>query len=300
MDDNDSSNIASQYNVIDTAAVRRKVARRVLPLIFLLYIAAYLDRANAGFAKLAMAGDLKFSDAVFGYGFGIFFVGYLFLEIPGALLVERWSARKWFSRILISWGIVSALTGFVKTPGQFYAARFVLGVAEAGLFPGIIVYFTHWFTSRDRARALSGLIMAVPFSRLPLRPVVRSQRRAKMARRRGNGIHSGLPRRQQCSRSAGLDGRGMALPDRGERIFLALPFLGFAHTHARRIGRRRCNRIDQHVRQFRRLPRQPKCGLPQVSRLRRSRLPAHAGRLLHHRSGHCCNGSRSAQHNSRS
>ena len=145
-------------------ALRRKVAWRVLPFVFLLYIVAYLDRANAGFAKLAMADDLKFSDEVFGLGFGIFFIGYLILEIPGALLVERWSARKWFARILISWGFCSALTAFVKTPMQFYVARFLLGVAEAGFFPGIIVYFTHWFVSRDRARALSGLVMAVPFS----------------------------------------------------------------------------------------------------------------------------------------
>ena len=101
---------------------------------------------------------------LFGLGIGIFFIGYLILEIPGALLVERWSARKWFARILISWGLVSALTAFVKTPLQFYLARFFLGVAEAGFFPGIIVYFTHWFTSGDRARALSGLIIAVPFS----------------------------------------------------------------------------------------------------------------------------------------
>lgn len=145
-------------------ALRRKVAWRVLPLVFLLYIVAYLDRANVGFAKLRMAGDLKFSEEVFGLGMGIFFIGYLILEIPGALLVERWSARKWFARILISWGFISALTAFVQTPMQFYVARFLLGVAEAGFFPGIIVYFTHWFASRDRARALSGLVMAVPFS----------------------------------------------------------------------------------------------------------------------------------------
>jgi ACS family tartrate transporter-like MFS transporter len=149
---------------IDPQALRRKVAWRILPFIFLLYIVAYLDRANVGFAKLAMADELKFSEAVFGFGFGIFFIGYLILEIPGALLVERWSARKWFARILISWGFVSALTAFVKTPMQFYIARFLLGVAEAGFFPGIIVYFTHWFPSRDRGRALSGLVMAVPFS----------------------------------------------------------------------------------------------------------------------------------------
>ncbi len=149
---------------VDFSAVRRKVAWRVLPLVFLLYIVAYLDRANVGFAKLRMANDLKFSEEVFGLGIGIFFIGYLILEIPGALLVERWSARKWFARILISWGFISALTAFVRTPTEFYIARFLLGVAEAGFFPGIIVYFTHWFTNQDRARALSGLVMGVPFS----------------------------------------------------------------------------------------------------------------------------------------
>jgi ACS family tartrate transporter-like MFS transporter len=111
-----------------------------------------------------MQDELKFSDEVFGFGFGIFFLGYLVLEIPGALIVERWSARKWFARILISWGFISAATAFVRTPTQFYIARFLLGVAEAGFFPGLIVYFSHWFLAADRARALSGLILAVPFS----------------------------------------------------------------------------------------------------------------------------------------
>ncbi|MCL5096857.1 MAG: MFS transporter [Candidatus Omnitrophica bacterium] len=143
---------------------RRKIAWRILPFVFGLYIVAYLDRANVSFAKLAMAKDLKFSEEVFGTGFGIFFIGYLFLEIPGALLVERWSARKWFARILVTWGICATLIALVRTPSQFYWARFLLGVAEAGFFPGIIVYFTHWFAGRDRARALSGLLVAVPFS----------------------------------------------------------------------------------------------------------------------------------------
>ena len=125
---------------------------------------AYLDRANVAFAKLRMASDLKFSEEVFGLGIGIFFIGYLTLEIPGALIVERWSARKWFTRILITWGFISAATAFVQTPFQFYSVRFLLGVAEAGFFPGIIVYFTHWFPSHLRARAMSGLIIAVPFS----------------------------------------------------------------------------------------------------------------------------------------
>ena len=149
---------------VDPVALRHKVAWRVLPLVFVLYIVSYLDRANVGFAKLRMSHDLHFSESVFGFGIGIFFVGYLFLEIPGALLVERWSARKWFARILITWGFISAATAFVTTPAEFYAARCLLGVAEAGFFPGLIVYFTHWFTAQDRTRALSGLVMAVPFS----------------------------------------------------------------------------------------------------------------------------------------
>jgi ACS family tartrate transporter-like MFS transporter len=153
-----------QLGVEAVAALRRKVWWRILPLVILLYLAAYLDRANVGFAKLRMASDLNFSEEVFGLGIGIFFLGYLILEIPGALLVERWSARKWFARILITWGLLSAATAFVRTPMEFYVARFLLGVAEAGFFPGIIVYFTHWFPMRDRGRAMSGLIVAVPFS----------------------------------------------------------------------------------------------------------------------------------------
>jgi len=146
------------------AALRRKVAWRILPFTILLYLVAYLDRANVGFAKLRMARDLNFSEEVFGFGIGIFFIGYLLLEIPGALLVERWSARKWFARILITWGFLSAATAFVTTPAQFNTVRFLLGVAEAGFFPGIVVYFTHWFPMQDRARAMAAFIVAVPFS----------------------------------------------------------------------------------------------------------------------------------------
>lgn len=149
---------------LDVPLLRRKVAWRIFPLVVVLYIVSYLDRANVAFAKLRMAEALGFSEEVFGFGIGVFFIGYLFLEIPGALLVERWSARKWFSRILFTWGFISAAMAFVKTPTQFYWVRFLLGVAEAGFFPGIIVYFTHWFVQRDRSRALSGLIVAVPLS----------------------------------------------------------------------------------------------------------------------------------------
>jgi ACS family tartrate transporter-like MFS transporter len=156
---------------IDVPALRRKVAWRILPLVIVLYLVAYLDRANVAFAKLRMGRDLGFSEGVFGFGIGVFFIGYLFLEIPGALLVERWSARKWFSRILITWGLISAGMAFVKTPGQFYWARFLLGVAEAGFFPGIIVHFSHWFVQRERSRALSWLLVAVPFSMAAGAPV---------------------------------------------------------------------------------------------------------------------------------
>ena len=146
--------------------VRRKVAWRIVPLVFVLYLIAYLDRANVGFAKLRMKDSLDwFTEDVFGLGSGLFFFsGYLLLEIPGALLVEHWSARKWFTRILITWGICSMGMAFVNSPTQFYVGRFLLGLAEAGFFPGVIVYFTHWFPRADRSRALSGLVFGVPIS----------------------------------------------------------------------------------------------------------------------------------------
>jgi len=125
----DSNNPLPVDSAIDPVALRRKVAWRVLPLVILLYIISYLDRANVAFAKLRMGEALGFSEDVFGFGIGVFFIGYLFLEIPGALLVERWSARKWFARILITWGFISAAMAFVHTPSQFYWARFFLGVA---------------------------------------------------------------------------------------------------------------------------------------------------------------------------
>ncbi len=142
---------------------RAKAYIRLLPLLFLCYAIAYVDRINVALAKLRMTEDLAgFDNAVIGFGVGIFFWGYLLLEIPGTLLVERWSARKWFCRIMVSWGIVAALTAFVKTPWQFYGVRVLLGVAEAGFFPGVIVYLTHWFPQRDRAKALSWFFIATP------------------------------------------------------------------------------------------------------------------------------------------
>jgi MFS transporter, ACS family, tartrate transporter len=146
---------------------RRKAYRRIIPLVFASYVIAYIDRANVAIAKLNMVRDLPwFTDAVYAVGAGLFFVGYFILEIPGTLLVEKWSARKWIGRIMISWGLVAALTGFVGTPGQFYGARLLLGLAEAGFFPGVIVYFTHWFPARDRAHALAQFFIAAPLAQI--------------------------------------------------------------------------------------------------------------------------------------
>jgi ACS family tartrate transporter-like MFS transporter len=150
---------------------RRRVSLRLLPFLFLLYIVAYLDRANVAFAKISLERDLGFAANVFGFGAGIFFVGYFILEIPGALIVERFGARRWMARILVTWGIAASLVGLVRTPAQFYAARFFLGLAEAGFFPGLLVYLTHWFPERDRARALAGFITAIPVSLMAGAPI---------------------------------------------------------------------------------------------------------------------------------
>ena len=157
--------IDSAVSALDRA--RRKAYWRLLPLLFVCYVIAYVDRANVSIAKLTMTRDLPgFDNAVIGLGAGMFFLGYFLLEIPGTLLVERWSARKWISRIMITWGIMAALTALVKTPSQFYGVRFFLGLAEAGFFPGIIVYLTHWFPGRDRAKALAWFLVATPFAQI--------------------------------------------------------------------------------------------------------------------------------------
>jgi ACS family tartrate transporter-like MFS transporter len=150
---------------------RKRINRRLMPFLFVLYIIAFLDRINVSFAGLDMTRELGFSDQVFGFGSGIFFVGYVLLEIPGSLLVEVWSARKWIARIMISWGLVASLTGLIHTAGQFYWARFALGVAEAGFFPGLIVYLTHWYRDEDRARAIGLFMSAIPISQILGAPI---------------------------------------------------------------------------------------------------------------------------------
>jgi ACS family tartrate transporter-like MFS transporter len=143
---------------------RRRIAVRLLPLVFFMYIIAYLDRANLATAALQMPRDLGFDDRVIGFGAGIFSLGYVILEIPGTIIVERWSARRWLTRIMISWGLVTMGMAFIRTPHQFYTVRFLLGLAEAGFFPGIIVYLTHWFIYEDRAKAIAGFMAAIPLS----------------------------------------------------------------------------------------------------------------------------------------
>ncbi len=145
---------------------RRRIMRRLLPFLWLLYVIGFLDRVNVAYAALQMTHDLHFSDRVFGLGAGIFFIGYVLLEIPGTLIVERWSARRWIARIMISWGIVTAIVGLVQTAHQFYWARFLLGLAEAGFFPGVLVYLTHWFREKDRAKVVAIFMTAIPFSNI--------------------------------------------------------------------------------------------------------------------------------------
>jgi D-galactonate transporter len=141
-----------------------KVTWRLLPLLFACYVVSYLDRVNVGFAKLQMLGDLHLSDAVFGLGAGIFFIGYFLFEIPSNLLLHRVGARLWIARIMITWGIVSAAMIFVTTPASFYITRFLLGAAEAGFFPGVVLYLTYWYPAHRRAAVMTLFMAAVPLS----------------------------------------------------------------------------------------------------------------------------------------
>jgi MFS transporter, ACS family, tartrate transporter len=140
--------------------------RHILPYLFLLHIIAFLDRVNVSYAALEMTKDLGFTAEVYGFGAGIFFIGYFLLEIPGSLLVELWSARGWIARIMISWGVLAVLMGFITTATQFYWVRFLLGAAEAGFFPGLIVYLSHWFRYEDRAKAVALFMAAIPISNI--------------------------------------------------------------------------------------------------------------------------------------
>ena len=141
-----------------------KIAWRILPLLFICYIIAYVDRVNVGFAKLQMMGDLKFSDSVYGFGAGIFFLGYFLFEVPSNIILHKVGARVWICRVLVTWGIISGCTALVRNPWEFYTIRFLLGVAESGFFPGMILYLTYWFPSYRRSNMVAILMAGNPVS----------------------------------------------------------------------------------------------------------------------------------------
>jgi len=143
-------------------AAYSKVFWRIVPFLMLCYVIAYLDRVNVGFAKLQMSSDLGFSETVYGLGAGVFFLGYFLFEVPSNVLLHRVGARVWIARIMITWGLLSAAFMFVRTPGMFYLMRFLLGIAEAGFYPGVILYLTYWYPSHRRARIVAVFMSAIP------------------------------------------------------------------------------------------------------------------------------------------
>ncbi|WP_454827696.1 MFS transporter [Paraburkholderia xenovorans] len=146
------------------AALYAKLTRRIVPFLFLAFVVAYIDRVNVSFAKLQMLNDLSLSETVYGAGAGIFFVGYFFFEVPSNLILNRVGARRWIARIMVTWAIVSGLTMFVSGPTSFYVMRFLLGVAEAGFFPGILLYLSNWFPSTRRSQIIALFMTAIPVS----------------------------------------------------------------------------------------------------------------------------------------
>jgi ACS family tartrate transporter-like MFS transporter len=158
--------VGATADVPISAVTLRKVTWRIIPFLFILYVIAWLDRVNVGFAGLQMNADLGFSSTVFGFGSGIFFLGYCLFEIPSNIILERVGARLWISRIMVTWGLISAALMFVRTPAAFYLLRFLLGVAEAGFFPGVIYYLSLWYPTAHRARAIAAFMTAVPVTGL--------------------------------------------------------------------------------------------------------------------------------------
>ena len=155
---------SSEVDTTVRKSAYRKIAFRLMPFLMLCYFCAYLDRVNVGFAKLQMMSDLQFSEAVYGLGAGIFFIGYFLCEVPSNIVLHKVGARRWIARIMITWGLLSGCFAFVQTEWQFYTLRFLLGVAEAGLAPGLLLYLTYWFPSYRRARMTVLWFIAIPIS----------------------------------------------------------------------------------------------------------------------------------------
>ena len=155
--------IVPQGDTVEARAYS-KVTWRLLPFLFACYVFAYLDRVNVGFAKLQMLSDLKFSETVYGLGAGIFFIGYFLFEVPSNLIMYRVGARVWIGRIMITWGILAGLMMIVRTPTSFYILRFLLGAAEAGFIPGILLYLTYWYPAQRRGRVMAFFLTGIPIS----------------------------------------------------------------------------------------------------------------------------------------
>jgi D-galactonate transporter len=159
-----SSHSPVAYLAGDESSTYAKVTWRLLPFLFICYLCAYLDRINVSFAKLQMLSDLKFSEAVYGAGAGVFFIGYLLFEVPSNLILLRVGARRWIARIMVTWGLISAAMMFVTTPTSFYIMRFMLGVAEAGFIPAILLYLTYWFPASRRSKVTALFMTGIPMS----------------------------------------------------------------------------------------------------------------------------------------
>jgi MFS transporter, ACS family, tartrate transporter len=165
------STVVDTAAAVDAAAVLARTRRRLLPLLIILFIVSYLDRVNVSFAKLTMNAALGIDDAVYAFGAGIFFIGYFLFEVPSNLILERVGARRWIARIMITWGLVSGATAAVSGGHGFIAMRLLLGVAEAGFFPGIILYLTYWFPETERARVIGLFMVGIPLTGLIGSPV---------------------------------------------------------------------------------------------------------------------------------
>jgi MFS family permease len=141
-----------------------KIIWRLVPFLFFCYLAAYLDRVNVGFAKLQMQKELAFSETIYGFGAGIFFLGYVLFEVPSNVILYKVGARLWLARVMLTWAVISAATAFISTPFAFYVMRFLLGVAEAGFIPGVLLYLTYWFPASRRGRVTALFLMAIPMA----------------------------------------------------------------------------------------------------------------------------------------
>jgi D-galactonate transporter len=161
-----TSSVKAAAHERDEAEARlyARVTWRLLPFLFICYVAAYLDRVNVGFAKLQMLNDLHFSETVYGLGAGIFFIGYFFFEVPSNIALHRFGARKWIARIMITWAVLSGASLYVSSPAMFYLLRFLLGVAEAGFFPGIVLYLTYWYPAARRSRMNALFMIGIPIA----------------------------------------------------------------------------------------------------------------------------------------